>query len=137
VTDHASREVRLKRLTREEGIELVKKYQSLPIDRKNVALFLEWVGLQEGEFWPSINDKRDQRIWDHSMGQGWRLKDSITEHLQDEGVDRVRLRSKSKAEFQVTVPKDPNTREDKYVLIGKGYVETDQHEKQLVTSGNE
>ena len=42
VTDHTSREIRLKRMTREEGVDLVREYQNKPIISLN--LFNEWLG---------------------------------------------------------------------------------------------
>ena len=41
VTDHASREIRFGRLTREEGIALVRKYEHMPLHFDN--LFCEWI----------------------------------------------------------------------------------------------
>ena len=48
VTDHASREIRLKRMTRETGIKMVEKYTNkFPND---LNLFLKWIGMNEEDF---------------------------------------------------------------------------------------
>ena len=53
----------------------------------------------------------------------WILKDSILNHVDDEGVDDVRLEKKENCEFIVTPPKDPSANEDDYILIGRGWVD--------------
>ncbi|MBU0758597.1 MAG: N-acetyl sugar amidotransferase, partial [Nanoarchaeota archaeon] len=77
VTDHACREIRLKRLTREEGINLVKKYQDLKPQK--LKLFLDWLGITERDFYYFINQFRNPRIWEKNK-KGWVLKDSVTLH---------------------------------------------------------
>ena len=44
VTDHASREIRYGRLTREQGLILVKKHEQEPL--KYLDLFQEWLGVK-------------------------------------------------------------------------------------------
>lgn len=122
-TDHASREIRLKRMTREEGIVLVKKYQDLPPGKKNLQLFLDWLGIGEKEFYKFIDQKRDPIIWQKNSNGDWELIDSIINHIEDEGVDKVRLEKKEDCEFKITPAKDPNAKEDKYILIGRGWVD--------------
>lgn len=120
-TDHACREIRLKRLTREEGIELVRKYERMI--PKDLSVFLQWIGMSEEEFWSYIDQHRDSRIWNH-IGKGqWELKDSILNHIQDEGVDDVRLEKKEKCDFLLLPPRDPKAVEDDYVLVGRGWVD--------------
>lgn len=130
--DHASREIRLKRLTREEGIELAGKYQNMPPSKTSLSLFLDWLGIGEEEFYEFINRKRDQRIWQKDSNGKWELLDSVINHSGDEGVDKVRLEKKEDCEFKITPAKDPAAREDKYVLIGRGWV--DKGEQQALKS---
>lgn len=122
VTDYASREIRLKRLTREEGIALVGRYQNvLPQD---LPLFLEWLQVSEAEFWEQIDRYRDSRIWRQDDSGRWQLADSVLNHGDDEGVDAVRLDKKENCEFVLTSAKDPKAAEDRYVLIGRGWVDS-------------
>jgi N-acetyl sugar amidotransferase len=121
VTDHASREIRLKRMSREEGIEMVRKYQD--VKPKDLPLFLKWLGMPEGEFWEYINKQRDPRIWQKNNQGKWELKDSILNHVDDEGVDEVRLEKKEDCKFWLLSPRDLKSVEDDYVLIGRGWVE--------------
>lgn len=132
VTDHASREIRLKRLTREEGIELVGKYQNLPPDPENLRLFLNWVQMDEKQFWFYINNFRDSRIWGKKVKEFY-LKDSILNHAGDRGADAVRLEKKEKCEFVTSPPRQPEYREDKYILIGKGWAEKKDQTIELIS----
>ena len=120
-TDHACREIRLKRMTREEGIEMVRKYQDN--EPQDVDLFLEWLGMSRDELWEHVDRFRDSRIWNKTVAGDWELKDSILNHADDEGVDDVRLEKKEHCHFRVMPPKNPNMRDDKYVLIGRGWVD--------------
>jgi len=120
VTDHACREIRLKRLTREEGIDLVEKYQN--IAPKDLPLFLEWIGMGEKEFWEMIDRQRDLRIW-HQVDGTWKLGDSVVHHRREEGVENVRLEKKEDCQFRLVPPKDPHAVENQYVLIGRGWVD--------------
>jgi len=121
VTDHASREIRLKRMTREEGIELVSRYQN--IKPSDLPLFLRWLGMAEGEFWQYIKQRHDPKIWKKNNNGGWELNDSIVNHSKDEGVDEVRLEKKEECHFQLNRAKDPKAIEDQYLLIGRGWVD--------------
>lgn len=122
VTDHACREIRLKRLTRAEGIDLVRKYeQILPRD---LPLFLEWLDMSERQFWGFIDQQRDPNIWKRIEDDKWELIDSIIHHRQDEGVDDVKLKKKDSCRFILTPSKDPGAVEDQYILIGRGWVDT-------------
>ena len=121
VTDHASRETRLKRMTREEGIAMVRKYQN--VKPNDLPLFLKWLGVKEDEFWSEIDRHRDSRIWHRNSNGQWKLKDSSLEHVHDEGVDNVRLEKKEKCKFMILPARDPKAEENEYVLIGRGWVD--------------
>ncbi|OGE08592.1 hypothetical protein A3I53_02365 [Candidatus Curtissbacteria bacterium RIFCSPLOWO2_02_FULL_40_13b] len=115
-TDHAVREIRLKRLTREEGINQVKNYQNKK--PQNLQLFLDWIGMTELGFYFLIDQFRNLKIWRKSSEHNWTLKDSVTGHIRDEGVGKVRLTKKDSCVFQVSASKEP--RVNSYILFGKG-----------------
>ena len=120
VTDHACREIRLKRLTREEGIELVKKYQNKkPEDLK---YFLNWIGVTEEEFFGYINTRRDPRIWKKYENGDWELLDSVINHAHDAGLENVRLEKVEDCEFVITEDRVEAT-ENEYALLTRGYVD--------------
>lgn len=122
VTDHATREIRFKRLTREEGIQLVQRYQN--VRPRDLSLILEWLGMSESDFFECVNRHRDPRIWQDNGCGDWQLLDSIVNHIDDPVVEEARLGKIEGCDFRITPARDPNAVEDKYVLFGKGHVET-------------
>lgn len=124
VTDHACREIRLRRLSREQGIALVQRYQALPPSPKNVALFLEWLAMDAKEFWRYIDRKRDPSIWRKVDENNWQLLDSVENHIHDPGREEVRLeKEEERCDFELTASRDEQAQEDRYILIGRGYVD--------------
>jgi N-acetyl sugar amidotransferase len=121
VTDHASREIRLKRMTREEGIAKVVEYSERP--PTDLPLFLEWAEMSEREFFDCVSDRRDGRIWTRDRAGEWALRDRIDYHAVDAGVDAVRLEQKEACHYRVTPTAEPETPDNKYLLMGRGYVD--------------
>ena len=122
VTDHATREIRLKRMTREEGIGYVQRYNEVvPSDKK---MFLEWAGMDESEFDACIDRHRDPMIWEKVAGREWQLKDCVTNHAEDADVDKASLPKVEGCRFIVTPSKDPSSDEERYVLMARGYVDS-------------
>ncbi|MBI3524680.1 MAG: N-acetyl sugar amidotransferase [Betaproteobacteria bacterium] len=119
-TDHAVREIRLKRLTREEGMELVARYKDIP--PADLPMFLEWIGMSEAEFFSEIDRHRAPGIWEKS-GDQWQLRDSILNHQGDEGVESARLASRGPCNFSVTPNRQATIPDDRYILIGRGWVD--------------
>jgi N-acetyl sugar amidotransferase len=120
-TDHATREIRLKRMTREEGIAMVRRYDG--VRPPDLDLFLKNFGITEQQLESYISPFRDQRIWQKGKDSTWMLKDSVVNHEQDAGVDRVRLLKLEDCVFQVTPSREPQEKEDEYVLMGRGYID--------------
>lgn len=123
VSDHASREVRLRRLTREDAIALVRRYQDVRPNPRHLALFLDWIGMREEELLRLIDQHRDPRIWRKKDEGIYVLLDSVLNHAEDSGVEDVRLGVIDKCEFEITPSKAPNMTDDHYVLVGKGWVD--------------
>jgi N-acetyl sugar amidotransferase len=75
-SDHASKDIRSGYMTREQGIEMVRKYDSVvPSD---LYYWLDYVKMTEKEFWETANRFRDKRVWRYENGQ-W-VKDNIWDH---------------------------------------------------------
>lgn len=123
VTDHASREIRLRRMSREEGLELVKKYRCL--EPKNLKLFLDWIGITENGFHFLIDQHRNKNIWERDEDWKWKLiNENLPVNESKDEIEKARLsRMEDKCEFQITPSKRPNYKDDNYILIGKGYYE--------------
>ena len=121
VIDHASREIRLRRMTREEGIALVSKYTLQ--QPKNLKLFLDWIGMTENGFHYIIDQHRNKQIWKRNEEWKWEINKNIFDLVNPELVDKNRLRIiESECNFKLTPSKKPAFKEDQYILIGKGFV---------------
>jgi len=111
-TDHASLEIRHQRITREEGIKLIKEYEYLKRP-SNLDSFLKFVGITEKDFLDSIDHLRDPSIWEKKSNGKWELLDWIGNHIDDEGVEEIRLPIKQKFE-QIKSPAYKSPREDSF-----------------------
>lgn len=107
-TDHASREIRLKRMTRQEGAELVKKYQKEK--PKNLKLFLDWLGMSEDDFKKYIEERRNKDAFE----------DPIENHVDQEGSKEAALEKNEDCEFVLNRHGKTGS-EEKYILIGRGW----------------
>ena len=121
VTDHASRELRLKRLTREEGAALIERFGN--VTPSDTPLLLSWLGMSADEFWGLIDEHRDPAIWRRAPSGAWELKDHVTNHIHGPGVDAARLTRREPCEFILTGPRDPRPAKNEYTLVGRGWVD--------------
>ena len=120
-TDHACREIRLKRLNREEGMALVEKYSKVqPADE---SLFLEWLGISSDELFEYINAFRDPRIWNKLDSGEWVIDDSICNHAKDTFVEEVRLKHSDMNDFIETPDNGRSEAKGKYIIIGRGWAD--------------
>ena len=121
VTDHATREIRLKRMTREEGIAQVLKYtEHKPAD---LPLFLDWIGIDESEFFNCVGDRRDAQIWCRGASGEWLLRDRVANHANDAGIEEVRLDKAENCDYWITPIAEPEAPENEYLLMGRGYID--------------
>ena len=121
VFDHACREIRLRRMTREQGIEMVNKYtNNKPL---NLELFLKWIGITESSFHYLIDQHRNKSLWFRNENWDWVINE---EHLNFE-VDPNTISNSNLIQiekfnpFQVTKIKKSTDSINNYIIIGKGY----------------
>ena len=88
-TDDASTAIRSGRISREEGVYLAHRYDS--VKPKDLYTWLEFVGMTEEEFFEIVNPMRDPSVWGQKDTGEWVLRDSIISHINDDFVDSVRL----------------------------------------------
>jgi N-acetyl sugar amidotransferase len=74
-TDHSCKDIRAGKMTREEGIEMVERYDPVK-PRKDLERWLEYVGMSEEEFDATADTFRDPRVWARDENGEW-IKDSI------------------------------------------------------------
>lgn len=73
-TDHSCKEIRFGRMTRDEGIAMVRKYDAVK-PRRDLERWLSYVGMTEAEFDRVSDTFRDPRVWRIEEGQ-W-VKDNV------------------------------------------------------------
>lgn len=120
VTDHVCREIRLGRLTREQGIDLVNKYNKLSI--KSTRGFADWMGLSEEKFWELIEEHTTSKIWVNSDRQ------HIFQKENSINIEKARLSTKNKeADFNFIHNHPIDLGEDPYTLqlLMRGYASYD------------
>ncbi len=81
-SDHASKDIRMGYMTREEGIEMVRKYDH--VVSSDLYYWLDYVGITEEEFWKVANTFRDPRVWRLENGQ-W-----VKDNIWDSETEKVR-----------------------------------------------
>jgi N-acetyl sugar amidotransferase len=119
VTDHVSREIRLRRMTREEGKELSKLYTARPV--KNLQRFLDWLDITENAFHYIIDQFRNKDIWKRNDAWEWELESN--EEPSPESIQKVKLELvQSKCVFRETALKSDKP-DDHYILIGRGFID--------------
>ena len=91
-TDDVATEIRHGRLTRNEGIELVKKYDHVkPSDMK---IFLKESKMTEKQFFKYVDKHRDPSIWEKKKGK-WVAKDSVANHKKESEKKILEILSKN------------------------------------------
>lgn len=73
-SDHSCKDIRAGRFTREQGIEMVKKYDHVK-PRKDLERWLKYVKMDEAEFDRTCDQFRDKRVW-HIENNQW-VKENI------------------------------------------------------------
>jgi len=113
VTDHACREIRHGRITRVQGLALVRRHELRPVER--VELFCEWLGVTEGGLQFLMDLHRNPRFWHQTLPgrwefRGWSTASPSSAPREDEGS----------AGFTATGELDTRA-PPSYIVVGKGY----------------
>lgn len=78
-TADTAHEIRDGYMTKEEGIELIKKYDG-EFPQKYFKLFLDYCDITEERFWEIVDSWRSDHIW-YKDGDVWKLRHPIWENL--------------------------------------------------------
>jgi len=84
-TDHVCKDIRAGRMTREEGIELVRKYDH--VKPRDLYRWLDYVGMTGEDFERIADTFRDPRVW-RRENEVW-VKDSIWDEPSHAGAGRL------------------------------------------------
>lgn len=106
-TDDAATEIRHGRMTREEGIAMVMKYDH--VRPSDMDIFLKENNMTETELLKLIEPLRDPDIWEKNGEQVWERKDHVGNHIHDSRVDEVRLPLKKDVNPFIRTPEKNST----------------------------
>ncbi len=73
-TDHVCKDIREGKMTREEGIEIIRKMDE--VKPKDLYRWLDYVDMTEKEFDSIADSFRDTRVWSKDLSGNW-IKDNI------------------------------------------------------------
>jgi N-acetyl sugar amidotransferase len=88
-TDDAANEIRHGRMTRDQGIDMVMRYDH--VRPSDLDVFIGKSGISEAELLALIEPMRDPAVWEKDGAGGWRVKDHVGNHRKDPGVEAARL----------------------------------------------
>lgn len=112
VTDHACREIRHGRLTREAALALVRHHEDAPL--RFSRLFEEWLGVESGGLDFIINQHRNSAVWEEVMPNRFVRRT----RPMDASGDVTAIKNELDFEAQSDLGRG---RDDGYITIGKGY----------------
>lgn len=119
VTDHVSREIRLKRMTRSKGLELVKEYSNRsPV---NLDKFLEWIGISLNSFNYLIDQHRNKKLWRRNDNWEWELDINFLLSGMQDNIEQSNCIEES-YDYIVTPIYNSTDPHNKYILVGKGFI---------------
>ena len=75
-TSDACRDIRDGLITREEGVNLVKKYDG-EFPKKYFSEILNYINLSKEKFWERINLARSEHLWEYK-NEKWKLKHIVS-----------------------------------------------------------
>lgn len=112
VTDHACREIRHGRLTREDALALVRHYEGRPV--RFDPLFEDWLDVDSGGLRFIADQHRNPGVWEETKPNRFRRRHSPAETSGDiAAIERA-------LGFAAHAPLD-RSQGDGYITIGKGY----------------
>ena len=112
VTDHATREIRHGRLTREEGLQLVKNHELNKPEYLN--LFSNWLGMDERSLNFIMDQFRNEKYWIKTSPRTWSFKGWSKLNTSKEN------NHKNKIEFIKNSSLKYDENDDNYIIFGKG-----------------
>ena len=96
-TDDVATEIRHGRMTREEGVEQVRRYDAR--EPRTLEFYCDFMGITVDEFYRIVEPMRDKSIWEKTSGGGWRPKDAVFLHTIGPREEAVRVAQKADRTF--------------------------------------
>jgi N-acetyl sugar amidotransferase len=117
-TDHAAREIRLRRMTRAEGIAQAMRHAQ--IEPSDLPRLLEFVDMTRAELNAMIDPFRDPAVWTRKTGGAWELRHSVADDPATY-PEAALVRSET-CEFRSTPIKASEPPGGAYTLLHPGWV---------------
>ena len=99
VTDHASNEIRKKRLTRDKAVKLISKFDGLKPPKEYIKNFCKQINITEKKFWEIANKFRNKKIWKKKNNE-WYIENWIGGNKKVDKFSHVQLSKKEKIHLQ-------------------------------------
>ncbi|GIZ51302.1 flagellin modification protein, PseA [Noviherbaspirillum aridicola] len=112
VTDHACREIRHGRLSREDALALVRRHEEQPL--RHIDKFCEWLGVEQRSLHFIMDQHRNRNVWEQVKPGQWVRADRRESPEGDAEAAEHVLGFRAHAELN-------NGERDRYIIIGKGY----------------
>ncbi|MBI4995412.1 MAG: N-acetyl sugar amidotransferase [Rhodocyclales bacterium] len=115
VTDHATREIRHGRMTREQALALVRRHEQAPV--RYGAQFCEWLGVQPRSLQFLADRHRNPAYWTETAPGQWRFHGWSTQQIElpaDLPAPGERAAFTASRSLELDAPA-------RYVTIGKGW----------------
>ena len=114
VTDHASREIRFGRISRPQGLKLVKKYENKKL--KFSKLFTEWLGIKNESLEYLFNRFKNPKYWKRTDASEYQ------QNLLSSNINISKSKKIMKKKFHFIENEKINLNsKHKYIIFGKGY----------------
>ncbi len=114
VTDHACREIRFGRLSRDEGLALVRKHELAPLVYINQ--FCEWLGITPRSLQFMIDQHRNPKFWNQIETNKWEFNGWSKQQSQSVNEEIEQLPQLFEANNHLEYGEDAQ-----YITIGKGF----------------
>lgn len=112
VTDHACREIRHGRLSREDGLTLVRLHEQAPLEYSQ--LFLDWLGITQQSLQFIMDQHRNSKFWNQPEFGKWEFN-GLSSHQNFTSSKYCALPQIFNSNNKLEYDRDP-----KYITIGKG-----------------
>ena len=110
VTDHATREIRHGRLSKEEALDLVDHYQKF--EPKYIDMFCDWLGTNKRSLQYILDMHRNKDIWELDNDRNWVFKKKSNLNKKNNFKSSIKFEANSSLSRNIS---------NQYITIGKGY----------------
>lgn len=115
VTDHACREIRHGRLTRDQGLDLVLKYEQA--QPRHLDLFSDWLGVTSHSLQFIIDQHRNNKYWRELSMREWAFNGWSQQHSTATANHKIGETDLGFIAHSLT----DHHKLDQFVVIGKGH----------------